>query len=134
MNQEIKVLIQVKSRHQRDILSALLTAMPGVQILQTGHLNSIASDGTFTPTPDILFFEDSQSPSERAIVLSAARARWPKLKTVVLVDSTSPNDKSRLDEVDLILPIDATAGELIKSIGRLAGQETVQNISHYLMI
>lgn len=134
MNQEIKVLLQVRSRHQREILSALLTSIPGVQILPTGHFYMIPSDGAFTPVPDILFVEDSHTQSERTGLLNAARARWPRLKTVVIVDSSSPGDKARLREADLVLPIDVTAGELIKSIGRLAVQETGQNQSTYLSI
>jgi len=134
MNQEIKILLQVKSRHQRDILSALLTAMPGVKILQANTFNSIFLDETAASIPDILFVEDSTSPSEQTLVLNTARARWPELKTVVLVNSTSPGDKSRLDEADLILPIDATAGDLIKSIGRLADKEMNANPLRYLTI
>ncbi len=109
--EKVLISLQVKSQRRRQSLTALLTTIPGVQVLSARSL--------LTPM-DILLVEGSLSNAEHIAALRRVRLSQPGLKTILLVETTRLDTDTHLEGIDLILPLNATAGELFHSIGLLA--------------
>jgi hypothetical protein len=120
-NRRINILLQMKSRHHQESLSALLTAVPGIQVQRYGDPIPFTLMALDRYHPDILLLESSITTSADTGVIQSAHRIWPNLKTVLLVDPIHPTQAVQSDMVDVILPVNTTAGDLLHSIKRLAG-------------
>lgn len=118
--EEVIISLQVKSQRNRQSLTALLTSMPGVQVSAGRSLPRGRQNGALIT--DILLFEGSVSNAEHIAAIRRARQAQPGLKTILLVESAPLDSAAHPDEVDLILPVNATAGELFYSIDHLTAR------------
>jgi hypothetical protein len=119
MDQKINVYLQVKTRYYRDSLAALLATVPGMIIYIGENYLIQPSDKSGKAIPDILLLEDSLPNMEQAVLLHNARQACPRMKIVLLVSSITSGLLAYPVDVDLILPVNTTARELIQSINRL---------------
>ncbi len=124
MDQKINLFLQLKARYYQDSLAALLAALPNVEIF-VGEISLIKPLGTTDQmAANILLYESNRLNDEQSAAICKARQTWPGLKIILLVDYSISVSRTRLAGVDLVLPVNTTAGELLQSINRLAGRET----------
>jgi hypothetical protein len=120
---EVKVLLLIKTRRYRESLLALLATMPGMEILLGDNLLNTRYEMTTLWAPDVALYEDDPTNDEQAAALNTAHVIWPMMKVVLLCGNHKSGSISKLSGVDLVLPVDATVGELFLSIDRLLGQK-----------
>jgi len=121
-NRRINILLQMKSRRHQESLSALLTAVPGIQVQKYGVPIPFTITALDRIQPDILLLECGTGLSVDTGVIQSARQIWPDLKTVLLVDPIQSVQPAQADIVDVVLPVNTTAGDLLHSIQLLAGK------------
>jgi len=126
-----RICLLARSQRYRDSLAGLLATLPGVDILFENALPQNIFEKLNLESPDMLVVAGSLSSSDNARFATAdlvrgARTACPGLKIVFLVDPAHFVPGAHLSGVDLILPIDTTAGELLQSIDRLARREDFQ--------
>jgi hypothetical protein len=122
MDQRVNVYLQVKTRYYRESLAALLASVPGVRILSGSNDLVQPADHHSRITPEILLFEGNLVNLEQAAHLRKIRSVCPQMKIILLISSITPNSPaSQQQDVDLVLPVNATARELIQSVNHLAG-------------
>lgn len=124
MNQKINLYLQLKTRHYRDSLAALLVTLPEVGIFVGENIFRERHEPDDKNTVTILLYESAPRNDENFTTIWRMRQAWPKLKIILLVEAAYPLPNSVLKDVDLILPVNATAGELLQSINRLGGRDS----------
>jgi hypothetical protein len=124
MTTDVKVLLLIQTRRYRDSVAALLTTMPDIEVILGDTNRNILLYASSGSAPEVLLYEINPANSEQLAQLQNFHATWPRLKTVLLIDSPKSGLTSHLGEVDLVLPVDATVGELFQSISRLVGRRT----------
>ena len=130
MDEKIYLYLDIKSRYYQDSLAALLATLPNVEFF-IGEKKLLQPPEPISQSAShILLYERNGSSVDLSTLISGLRQAWPELKIILLVDSTRPVPNKRLPGVDLVLPVNTTAGELLQSINRLAGRTTAVRESH----